>query len=69
MQRKFLKCCECGNIIISSNNNLSCCDKKMFELVPNKTDAATEKHIPKLGSESVVMTFLRTVVMGGATGN
>lgn len=48
MQRKFLKCCECGNIIVSSNNNLSCCDKKMFELVPNKTDAATEKHIPKL---------------------
>lgn len=46
---KFYYCKHCGNIITfikSSGAPVTCCNDKMTELVPNTTDAATEKHVP-----------------------
>ena len=46
---KFFKCEHCGNIVAYVENKgvpVMCCGKKMTELVPNTTEAATEKHLP-----------------------
>lgn len=46
---KFFICKHCGNIITvvkRSGVPVFCCGDKMTELVPNTTDAATEKHVP-----------------------
>ena len=46
---KFYICKHCGNIvglIHDSGVPLVCCGEKMSELVPNTTEAATEKHLP-----------------------
>lgn len=46
---KFLKCNHCGNIVTFAEDKgvpVVCCGEKMTELVPNTTDAATEKHVP-----------------------
>ena len=48
-QQKFYICKHCGNIvgfIHSSGVPVVCCGEKMSELVPNTTDASTEKHVP-----------------------
>lgn len=48
-RQKFYICKHCGNIIGLINNAgvpLVCCGEKMAELIPNTTDAASEKHIP-----------------------
>lgn len=57
---KFYICKHCGNIITvvrSSGVPVFCCGDKMAELVPNTTDAVTEKHVPEItvnGNEVVV---------------
>ncbi len=46
---KFYVCKHCGNIVSylkESGVKVVCCGEKMTELVPNSTEAATEKHIP-----------------------
>ncbi|MCB9498898.1 MAG: desulfoferrodoxin [Bacillales bacterium] len=46
---KFYVCKHCGNIISylkESGVKVVCCGEKMTELIPNSTEAATEKHIP-----------------------
>lgn len=46
---KFYICKHCGNIVGLIHNAgvpLVCCGEKMRELVPNTTEAATEKHLP-----------------------
>lgn len=46
---KFFKCNHCGNIVTFAEDKgvpIVCCGEKMTELVPNTTDAATEKHVP-----------------------
>lgn len=46
---KFYQCEHCGNIVKyleSSGVQVVCCGQKMKELVPNTTEAATEKHLP-----------------------
>ncbi|MCR5485563.1 MAG: desulfoferrodoxin [Clostridiales bacterium] len=46
---KFYICRHCGNIIAfvkASGVPVVCCGEKMQEIVPNTTDAATEKHVP-----------------------
>ena len=48
---KFYKCAHCGNVavkLVDSSVPLVCCGQAMDELVPNTTDAATEKHVPVL---------------------
>ncbi len=48
-EQKFYICKHCGNIVGLINNAgvpLVCCGEEMTELVPNTTDAATEKHVP-----------------------
>ncbi len=59
MNRKFLICNTCGNIIetINNKNNISCCGSKMVELTANTTDAATEKHVPKVSIENNIATI------------
>lgn len=57
---KFYICPICGNIIevVKDNtDNITCCGKKMKELVANTEDAAVEKHVPvyeKVEDEIVV---------------
>lgn len=46
---KLYQCSHCGNIIKYLENNgvaVVCCGEKMKELIPNTTEAATEKHLP-----------------------
>ena len=46
---KFYICKHCGNIVGLMHDSgvpLVCCGEKMSELVPNTTEAATEKHLP-----------------------
>ena len=46
---KFYICNHCKNIIGKIQDKgvpVVCCGEKMAELVPNTTEAATEKHIP-----------------------
>jgi superoxide reductase len=45
------RCRHCGNIatkLHDSGVKMVCCGENMQELIPNTTDAATEKHVPVL---------------------
>jgi superoxide reductase len=45
----FYRCEICGNmvgLIKNGGGTLVCCGQKMTKLVPNTTEASTEKHIP-----------------------
>lgn len=44
---KFYYCEDCHQVVIGSEN-LTCCSKKMKELVPGVVEASLEKHIPKV---------------------
>lgn len=58
--KKFFRCQHCGNIVEMVHESgvpVVCCGEPMVELVPNTTDAATEKHVPVIavnGKEVVV---------------
>lgn len=61
MATKILRCKHCGNIITHLNDSkvpVVCCGEKMEVLVPNTTDAATEKHVPdvKVEGKEVIVT-------------
>ena len=61
MATKIFRCNHCGNIITHLTNSgvpVVCCGEKMVELVPNTTDAATEKHVPdvKVEGNKVMVT-------------
>ncbi|MDD5888506.1 MAG: desulfoferrodoxin family protein [bacterium] len=46
---KFYKCPICGNVVEvveGDINHITCCGKKMEELVANSFDASVEKHVP-----------------------
>ena len=56
---KFYRCNHCGNIIekiIDSSVPVICCGEEMTELIPNTTDAATEKHVPVVVVEGSKVT-------------
>lgn len=60
-KQKFFICRHCGNIIAyvrDSGVPVVCCGEKMQEIVPNTTEASTEKHIPEVSvsGSSVVVT-------------
>ncbi len=60
MQRKFLKCPICGNlveVINDSNVPIICCGKPMEELVANTSDGATEKHVPVVEINNELVTI------------
>ncbi len=49
MKEKFYICRHCGNLIGMLHNAgvpMMCCGQKMEAIVPNTTEAATEKHLP-----------------------
>ena len=59
-RQKFYICKHCGNIIGLIKNAgvpLICCGEKMSELIPNSTDAATEKHVPVIEIEGDIVTI------------
>lgn len=63
---KFYICNHCKNIIGKIHDSgvpVVCCGEKMAELVPNMTDAATEKHVPviKVDGTSVTVTIGSTL--------
>lgn len=56
---KFYICNHCGNIISyvkDAGVPVMCCGEKMQELIPNTTDAATEKHVPVVAIEGQKVT-------------
>ena len=56
---KIYRCELCGNIVVKlvdSGAPLSCCGQTMTELVPNKTDAALEKHVPVVAVDGAKVT-------------
>lgn len=59
MKVKFFICKHCGNIIAyakSSGVPVFCCGEKMTEIVPNTTDAASEKHLPVITTDGPYVT-------------
>ncbi|MFT3950441.1 MAG: desulfoferrodoxin family protein [Oscillospiraceae bacterium] len=56
---KFYVCKHCGNlvgIINASGAPLTCCGEHMKELIPNTTEAATEKHLPVVAVDGDLVT-------------
>lgn len=56
---KFYICNHCKNIIGKIQDKgvpVVCCGEKMAELVPNTTEATTEKHIPVASAEGNLIT-------------
>ncbi len=54
MEQKFYICEHCGNIVAMVKNAgvpIMCCGHKMKEIIPGKTEAAAEKHIPVYTSD------------------
>ncbi len=59
MEMKFYICKHCKNIVAFVKNSgvpIMCCGEKMEEIVPNSTDAATEKHVPVISIEGNKVT-------------
>ncbi|MGN0577740.1 MAG: desulfoferrodoxin family protein [Ruminiclostridium sp.] len=59
MEIKFFICRHCGNIVTFAKSKgvpVMCCGQKMEELVPNTTDAATEKHVPVVAVNGAEVT-------------
>lgn len=59
-EQEFYICKHCGNIVGSIEDGgapLVCCGEKMQLMVPNTTDAATEKHVPvvKIDGNKIVV--------------
>lgn len=49
MAKKFKKCAICGQIISFVKDTgvpVICCGENMEEIIPGKSDASTEKHVP-----------------------
>ena len=58
-KREIYKCEECGNIIEvlhEAGGKLLCCGQEMKKLVPNKVDAAVEKHVPIIEKDGDMVT-------------
>ena len=48
-KQRFFRCSICGNMVGLIDDNgvpLVCCGNDMDELIPNTTEASTEKHLP-----------------------
>lgn len=79
MKLRFYRCDICGKIITilaDSGVPTHCCGQAMQELVPNKTDASFEKHVPvyttvgntvfvKIGSDPHPMTDSHSITWIG----
>ncbi|MDF2614990.1 MAG: rbo [Clostridia bacterium] len=58
-EQKFFVCKHCKNLvgmIKDAGVSMICCGEKMTELVPNTTEAATEKHLPVITVEGNTVT-------------
>lgn len=58
-ETKFYVCKHCGNMVTFINESgvpLICCGEKMQQVVPNTTEAVTEKHIPIVSQEGNTVT-------------
>ena len=58
MEQKFYICEHCGKIVAlvkESGVPVMCCGQKMDEIIPNTTDAATEKHVPVYSVENNIV--------------
>ena len=56
---KLFKCSKCGQtvaVIKGSACTPHCCGEAMTEMVPNTTDAATEKHVPVIAVDGCTVT-------------
>ena len=56
---KFYQCEKCKKIVGMIQNSACptmCCGEPMKEMVPNTTDAATEKHVPVIATEGNLVT-------------
>jgi superoxide reductase len=59
MKVKFYRCKICGKIVAMVNETAVptiCCGQEMYELLPNTTEGAFEKHIPVVSREGNVVT-------------
>lgn len=55
---KFFKCKVCGNVVVKlvdKNVPVVCCGEVMDEILPNTTEAATEKHLPVVNVKNGVI--------------
>lgn len=79
MNLKFYKCDICGKIITvlyGDSVPTMCCGEVMKEIIPNRTDGASEKHVPvfhtegstvnvKIGSDPHPMTYNHSIIWVG----
>ena len=59
MKVKFYRCKICGKIIAIVNETpvpTICCGQEMYELLPNTTEGAFEKHIPVVKVDGNIVT-------------
>lgn len=59
MKMIFKQCEICGNIIAVVNDSsmpVICCGQEMKEIIPNTTDGAFEKHVPKVAADCKKVT-------------
>ena len=58
----FYKCSRCGNFITFLTEKTAatpvCCGIPMEEVIPNTTDAATEKHVPPMQEEHYIQFII-----------
>lgn len=56
---KHYVCRACGNLVAMINDTgrrIGCCSKNMEELVPNSSDASSEKHTPEIRANGDTVT-------------
>lgn len=59
MKSRFYICRHCGNVVGMVKNSgvpVKCCGEDMQLLVPNTTDASTEKHLPCISIQEGVLS-------------
>ncbi|MCQ2198263.1 MAG: desulfoferrodoxin [Paludibacteraceae bacterium] len=67
---KFFRCNTCGNVFVKAVNGfgtVTCCNEKMEELTPQKTDGLGEKHLPVVKREGNKVTVTVSSVIHPST--
>ncbi len=65
-EHKFYFCKHCGNIVGMINyggEQMTCCGEVMKELIPNSTEASTEKHLPVITTSGNTVTVTISSVL------
>ena len=60
-EHRFFRCAHCGNMVGMIQDEgvpLICCGQKMAHLIPNRTDADPQKHLPQVSVQPGSITVI-----------